>query len=213
MQHFREHTGLVAPMDRVNVDTDQMVPKQFCKLLTNVGYERMLFYDWRYLPGTETPDPAFVLNLPRYQGASILLTRRNFGCGSSREHAAWAVRDYGFRAVIGPSFADIFFGNCFRNGVLAIPLPQEQVDELFRRVDARPGYRLHIDLPNQVIRDDSGLEYKFEINPFGKEALLKGLDEIGLTCEHEAEIAAYEHAHNPRIELHGEVDFSLPAAS
>lgn len=213
MQPFHEHTGLVAPMDRVNVDTDQMVPKQFLKGLSSQGYARTLFYDWRYLPGTEQPNPEFVLNLPRFQGASILLTRRNFGCGSSREHAAWAVRDYGFRAVIGPSFADIFFGNCFRNGVLAIPLPQEQVDELFRRVEAQPGYRLHIDLPKQTIRDDSGLEYRFEIDPFSKEALLKGLDEIGLTCEHEAEIAAYERARNPRVELHDAVDFSYPAAS
>ncbi len=212
MQPFTRHTGLVLPFDRVDVDTDQMVPKQFLKSQTKEGYGRVLFYDWRYLPG-EQPNPEFILNHPRYQGASILLTRRNFGCGSSREHAAWAVADYGFRAVIGPSFADIFFKNCAMNGILAITLPEEQVDELFRRAQATPGYQLHVDLPNQTIRDNEGLELKFEIDDFRKQALLKGLDEIGLTLEHDAEISAYELSHHPEPAQQSPVDFSYPVAS
>jgi 3-isopropylmalate/(R)-2-methylmalate dehydratase small subunit len=212
MQPFLTHSGLALPFDRVDVDTDQMVPKQFLKLLTREGYGRILFYDWRYLPG-EKPNPDFILNHPRYQGASIMLTRRNFGCGSSREHAAWAVADYGFRAVIGPSFADIFFKNCASNGILAIVLPAEQVDELFRRAVANVGYKLHIDLPNQTISDDQGLELKFEIDEFRKQMLIKGLDEIGLTLESDAAISAYEKAHHPEPEQHSPVDFSLSAAS
>jgi 3-isopropylmalate/(R)-2-methylmalate dehydratase small subunit len=212
MQPFQTHSGLVLPFDRVNVDTDQMVPKQFLKLLTREGYGRVLFYDWRYLPG-EKPNPDFILNKPRYQGISIMLTRHNFGCGSSREHAAWAVADYGIRAVIGPSFADIFFKNCASNGILAITLPTDQVDELFRRAEAREGYQLHIDLPNQTIRDDQGLEIKFEIDDFRKQMLLKGLDEIGLTLERDAEITLYEKSHHPEAEQQSPVDFSHPAAS
>jgi 3-isopropylmalate/(R)-2-methylmalate dehydratase small subunit len=212
MQPFTTHSGLVVPLDRVNVDTDQMVPKQFLKFLTREGYGRVLFYDWRYLPG-ERPNPDFVLNQPRYQGASIMLTRRNFGCGSSREHAAWGVADYGLRAIIGPSFADIFFKNCASNGILAIVLPDEQVDDLFRRAESTPGYKLHIDLPNQTLRDDQGLELKFEIDEFRKQMLIKGLDEIGLTLENEVEISAYEKSHQPEPEQHAPVDFSFPAAS
>jgi 3-isopropylmalate/(R)-2-methylmalate dehydratase small subunit len=212
MQPFQTHSGLVLPFDRVNVDTDQMVPKQFLKWLTREGYGRVLFYDWRYLPG-EKPNPDFILNRPRYQGISIMLTRNNFGCGSSREHAAWAVADYGIRAVIGPSFADIFFKNCASNGILAITLPTDQVDELFRRAEAKEGYKLHIDLPNQTIRDDMGLELKFEIDDFRKQMLLKGLDEIGLTLQRDAEITMYEKAHHPEAEQHIPVDFSYPAAS
>jgi 3-isopropylmalate/(R)-2-methylmalate dehydratase small subunit len=212
MQPFQTHSGLVLPFDRVNVDTDQMVPKQFLKLLTREGYGRVLFYDWRYLPG-EKPNPDFILNKPRYQGISIMLTRHNFGCGSSREHAAWAVADYGIRAVIGPSFADIFFKNCASNGILAITLPTDQVDELFRRSEAREGYQLHIDLPKQTIRDDQGLEIKFEIDDFRKQMLLKGLDEIGLTLERDAEITLYEKSHHPEAEQQSPVDFSYRAAS
>ena len=182
MRPFQQHSGLVLPFDRVNVDTDQMVPKQFLKLQTREGYGRVLFYDWRYMPG-EQPNPDFILNQPRYQGASIMLTRQNFGCGSSREHAAWAVAEYGFRVLIGPSFGDIFFGNCLPNGILAITLPDTQIDELFRRAEANPGYTLHVDLPSQTIRDDMGLELKFEIDDFRKQSLLKGLDEIGYTFE------------------------------
>ena len=212
MQPFQTHSGLVIPFDRVNVDTDQMVPKQFLKLLTREGYGRVLFYDWRYLPG-EKANPDFILNRPRYQGISIMLTRNNFGCGSSREHAAWAVADYGIRAVIGPSFADIFFGNCASNGILAITLPEDQIDELFRRAEANVGYKLHVDLPNQTVRDDMGLELKFEIDDFRKQMLLKGLDEIGLTLERDAEISAYEKTHQPAPQQHTPVDFSHPAAS
>ena len=212
MQPFQTHSGLVIPFDRVNVDTDQMVPKQFLKLLTREGYGRVLFYDWRYLAG-EKPNPDFILNQPRYQGISIMLTRNNFGCGSSREHAAWAVADYGIRAVIGPSFADIFFGNCASNGILAITLPEDRIDELFRRAEANVGYKLHVDLPNQTVRDDMGLELKFEIDDFRKQMLLKGLDEIGLTLERDAEISAYEKTHQPAPQQHTPVDFSHPAAS
>jgi 3-isopropylmalate/(R)-2-methylmalate dehydratase small subunit len=211
MKPFQTHSGSVLPFDRVNVDTDQMVPKQFLKWLTREGYGRVLFYDWRYLPG-EQPNTDFILNKPRYQGISIMLTRQNFGCGSSREHAAWAVADHGIRAVIGPSFADIFFKNCASNGILAITLPTDQVDELFRRAEAKEGYTLHIDLPNQTIRDDQGLEIRFEIDDFRKQMLLKGLDEIGLTLERDAEITLYEKSHHPEAEQHSPVDFSSPAA-
>ena len=191
MQPFSQHMGLVVPLDRVNVDTDQMVPKQFCKLLTREGYGRFLFFDWRYLDG-EQPNPEFVLNLPRYRGASVLLTQANFGCGSSREHAAWAVLDYGFRVVIAPSFADIFYNNCFKNGVLPVSLADAEVRELFRRTEASEGYRLSVDLEKQTINDENGLALSFEIDPFRKQALLKGLDDIGLSLQHHAEIAAFE---------------------
>ncbi|MBI4462497.1 MAG: 3-isopropylmalate dehydratase small subunit [Acidobacteria bacterium] len=205
MQPFSEHRGLVAPLDRVNVDTDQMVPKQFCKLLTREGYGRILFYDWRYLDG-EKPNPDFVLNWPRYQGASILLARANLGCGSSREHAAWAVLDYGFRVVIAPSFADIFYNNCFKNGILPVTVPDTQVDELFRRTEQNEGYRLAVNLENQTIADELGVRITFSIDPFRKQALLKGLDEIGLTLHHEKRIAAYEKAHPTTAVMHEPVD-------
>src|SRR5271169_780510 len=191
MQPFSKHTGMVMPLDRVNVDTDQMVPKQFLKALTREGFGRILFYDWRYLAG-EKPNPEFVLNFPRYKGASVLLTRANFGCGSSREHAPWGVKDYGFRAIIAPSYADIFYNNCFKNGILPVTLTDAQVDELFRRTDATVGYQLTADLPNQVVTDASGLKFSFEIDPFRKKCLLKGLDDIGLTLEHAADITAFE---------------------
>lgn len=154
MQPFSVHTGLVAPLDRLNVDTDQMMPKQFCKLMTREGYGQFLFYDWRYLDAGVTPNPEFVLNWPRYRGASILLARANFGCGSSREHAPWGMLDYGFRVVIAPSFADIFYNNCFKNGILPVTLPEAQVDELFARTERREGYHLSVDLPKQTISDD-----------------------------------------------------------
>src|SRR5712692_2844459 len=177
MQPFSTHAGLVAPLDRVNVDTDQMIPKQFCKLLTRDGYGPLLFFDWRYLDG-EKPNPEFVLNWPRYQGASVLLGRANFGCGSSREHAPWGVLDYGFRVVIAPSFADIFYNNCFKNGILPVSLSDVQVEELFHRVEEHEGYRLSADLPSQSLSDESGLKLSFEIGAFLKEILLKGLDDI-----------------------------------
>jgi 3-isopropylmalate/(R)-2-methylmalate dehydratase small subunit len=207
MQPFNTHTGLVAPLDRVNVDTDQIVPKQFLKGLTRKGFGKVLFYDWRYGAG-EVPNPKFVLNFPRYQGASVLLARANFGCGSSREHAAWAVLDYGFRVVIAPSFADIFFYNSMKNGILLVKLPESDVDELFRRTEATPGYRLTVDLAHQTIADERGLAIHFEIDPFHKQYLLEGLDDIGLTLKQEPAIAAYEKAHTPSDTMYEPVDFS-----
>jgi 3-isopropylmalate/(R)-2-methylmalate dehydratase small subunit len=205
MQPYIKHTGLVAPMDRVNVDTDQMVPKQFLKLLTREGYGRILFYDWRYLPG-EKPNPEFVLNRPRFKGASVLLARANFGCGSSREHAPWAILDYGFRAILAPSYADIFYNNCFKNGILPVTLTNDQMDELFTRTERNEGYRVTVDLEQQIVTDDKGLRYSFTIDPFRRECLLKGLDDIGLTLVHEAEIAAFEKK-NVRVPvLHNSLD-------
>jgi 3-isopropylmalate/(R)-2-methylmalate dehydratase small subunit len=194
MQTFSTHSGKVIPLDRVNVDTDQMVPKQFLKALTREGFGRVLFYDWRYLPG-EKPNPEFVLNFPRYKGASVLLARTNFGCGSSREHAPWGVKDYGFRVIIAPSYADIFYNNCFKNGILPATLSEAEVDELFKRTEKEEGYSLTINLPNQTIADKHGLILKFEIAPSRKEVLLKGLDDIGTSLQHEAEITAYEKTH------------------
>ena len=205
MQAFAKHTGLVVPLDRVNVDTDQMVPKQFLKLITREGYGRFLFYDWRYLEG-EVPNPEFVLNQPRYRGASILLTRANFGCGSSREHAPWAILDYGFRAIIAPSYADIFYNNCFKNGLLPVTLPEAQMDELFRRTERAEGYRLTVDLEIQTISDDAGLTISFQIDPFRRECLLKGLDEIGLALRVEDRIAAYEKENTPSATTYEPVD-------
>ena len=206
MQPISKHTGLVMPLDRVNVDTDQMVPKQFLKALTRLGFGRNLFYDWRYLPG-ELPNPEFVLNFPRYRGASVLLARANFGCGSSREHAPWAVLDYGFRVIIAPSCADIFYNNCFKNGILPITLADAQVDELFRRVEANVGYKLTADLPKQTVSDEQGLTFHFDIDDFRKTVLLEGLDDIGLTMKHEAEITTYEQRNHPQAALYGAVDF------
>ena len=208
MQPFSKHTGLVAPLDRVHVDTDQMIPKQFCKLLTREGYGRLLFYDWRYLDG-EKPNPNFVLNWPRYRGASILLARTNFGCGSSREHAPWGVLDYGFRVVIAPSFGDIFYNNCFKNGILPVTLSDAQVDDLFGRAEQHEGYRLSADLPSQTLTDEIGLNFSFEIDPFRKMVLLKGLDDIGLSLQHEAEIDAYEASRKPSVTMHDPVDVKV----
>jgi len=205
MQPFTRHTGLVAPLDRMNVDTDQMVPKQFLKWVTREGYGRILFYDWRYLEG-EVPNPAFVLNQPRYRGASILLARANFGCGSSREHAPWALLDYGFRAIIAPSYADIFYNNCFKNGILLVTLPEATVDELFRRTEANVGYRLTVDLERQTVADELGLETAFQLEPFRRECLLKGLDDIGLTLRFADRIAAYEKEHKPSAVMYERVD-------
>lgn len=205
MQPFSTHTGLVAPLDKVNVDTDQMVPKQFLKALTREGFGRILFYDWRYLQG-EQPNPDFVLNFPRYKGASVLLTRANFGCGSSREHAPWGVKDYGFRVIIAPSYADIFYNNCFKNGILPATLSEEQVDELFRRTEGEPGYSLTANLPEQTISDKQGHLYRFEIAPHRKEVLLKGLDDIGITLQQADAIAAYEKMHTGTATMFDPVD-------
>ncbi|HWQ36067.1 MAG TPA: 3-isopropylmalate dehydratase small subunit [Blastocatellia bacterium] len=191
MKPFTTHTGIVATLDRVNVDTDQIIPKQFLKRISRSGFEDALFFDWRFR-SDGSPNPEFELNQPRFAGASILLTRANFGCGSSREHAPWALNDYGFRAVIAPSFADIFFNNCFKNGMLPIRLSEEQVEDLFQRARAQAGYQLTIDLEQQTISDDSGLKLSFEVDPFRRDCLLRGLDDIGLTLQYEEQIAAYE---------------------
>ena len=205
MQPFITHSGLVMPLDRVNVDTDQMVPKQFLKALTREGFGRILFYDWRYLPG-EKPNPEFVLNFPRYKGASVLLARLNFGCGSSREHAPWGVKDYGFRAIIAPSYADIFYNNCFKNGILPAILTEAEVEDLFHRTESEVGYTLSLDLPNQTISDNYGLVYKFEIAPSRKEVLLKGLDDIAQSLQHAAEIDAHERSHAATATMFEPVD-------
>jgi 3-isopropylmalate/(R)-2-methylmalate dehydratase small subunit len=191
-----------------------MVPKQFLTWTTRTGYGRVLFYDWRYLDG-EKPNPDFVLNKPRYKGAGILLARANFGCGSSREHAPWAVLDYGFRVVLAPSFADIFYSNCFKNGILPATLSEAQVDELFRRTEAQEGYQLAVDLETQTIRDAADLEYHFEIDPFRREVLLKGFDDIGVTLLHEADISAYEARVHPAVVLvdPAAVDVLMPGAA
>ncbi len=205
MQPFTKHTGLVMPLDRVNVDTDQMVPKQFLKWLTRDGYGRVLFYDWRYLEG-EKPNPDFVLNQARYQGASVLVTRANFGCGSSREHAPWALLDYGFRAILAPSYADIFYNNCFKNGILPVTLPDAEIDELFRRTEKTPGYRLTVDLESQTVTDDAGLKLAFQVDHFRRECLLKGLDDIGLTQRQEDKIAAYERSRRPSAVMYERIE-------
>ncbi len=205
MQPISKHTGLAMPLDRVNVDTDQMVPKQFLKALTRKGFGRNLFYDWRYLPG-ELPNPEFVLNFPRFRGASVLLARANFGCGSSREHAPWALLDYGFRVLIAPSFADIFYNNCFKNGILPITLPDAQMDELFRRAEANVGYKLTADLPSQTVTDEQGLKFHFDMDDFRKTVLLEGLDDIGMSLKHEPDITAYEQRHRPQAALFEAVD-------
>jgi 3-isopropylmalate/(R)-2-methylmalate dehydratase small subunit len=193
MQPFTKHTGLVAPMDRANVDTDQIIPKQFLKRIERTGFGQFLFYDWRYREdGSAVPD--FELNRPEYAGASILITRRNFGCGSSREHAPWALEDYGFRVLIAPSFADIFFNNCFKNGMLPVILDEKTVGDLFARAAASRGYQLTVDLEACSITDGRGLSLPFEVDEFRRHCLLNGLDDIALTLEHEDKITAYEKA-------------------
>ncbi|TAM51085.1 MAG: 3-isopropylmalate dehydratase small subunit [Burkholderiaceae bacterium] len=200
MQKFTVHKGLVAPMDRENVDTDAIIPKQFLKSIRKTGFGPNLFDAWRYLdpgepgqdPASRKPNPDFVLNQPRYQGASILLARKNFGCGSSREHAPWALDQYGFRAIIAPSYADIFFNNCFKNGLLPIVLSEAQVGQLFDECLAFPGYTLTIDLVRQVVVKPQGEELPFEVQPFRKHCLLNGLDDIGLTLQQSDTIRAFE---------------------
>ena len=205
MKPFITHTGLVLPFDRVNVDTDQMVPKQFLKALTREGFGRILFYDWRYLPG-EKPNPNFILNFPEYKGASILLTRANFGCGSSREHAPWAIGDYGFRVILAPSYADIFYNNCFKNGILPAILKESDIDELFNRAEADRSYKLAVDLPNEKVSDNKGLAVSFEIAPSRKEVLLKGLDDIGTSLQHADAVDAYEKSHTGTATMYAPVD-------
>src|SRR5438034_2930128 len=191
MNAFRTHTGLVAILDRPNVDTDQIIPKQFLKRVERTGFGEFLFYDWRFRPDGQ-PDPAFPLNEPHYRGASILIAGKNFGCGSSREHAPWALADYGFRALIAPSFADIFFNNCCKNGLLPIVLSEAEVDRLFHEAVAFPGFKLTIDLEHQTVATvDGATVFSFEIDPFRKHCLLNGLDEIGLSLQHADEIRVF----------------------
>jgi 3-isopropylmalate/(R)-2-methylmalate dehydratase small subunit len=193
MRPFTQHTGIVAAMDRADVDTDQIIPKQFLKRIERTGFGQSLFYDWRFnADGSE--NPRFELNRPEAAGASILLARKNFGCGSSREHAPWALDDYGFRVVIAPSFADIFYNNCFKNGMLPIRLDVAAVDDLFGRAAAHAPYRLSVDLEICTISDEHGLRLSFELDGFRRDCLLKGLDDIGLTLKHEDKIAAFEAA-------------------
>ena len=195
MEKFTVLEGIVAPLDAMNVDTDQIIPKQFLKRIGKTGYDDGLFFDWRYEKDGKTPNREFELNAPRYQGATILLTRDNFGCGSSREHAPWALHDYGFRSILAPSYADIFYNNCFNNGMLPIVLPVETIDALFDAVRASEGYTITIDLPSQTITKPDGGTIAFELDPFLKERLINGWDQIGLTLRHEEKIAAYENAH------------------
>ena len=192
MQKFVTLKGVVAPLEALNVDTDQIIPKQFLKRIERSGYESMLFYDWRYLADGTTPNPEFEMNAPRYAGASILLAKDNFGCGSSREHAPWALDNYGIRCIIAPSFADIFYNNCFNNGMLPIVLPEDVVDGLFPEVRALDGYSLEVDLPSQTITKPNGDKLSFELNAFLKERLLNGWDQIGLTLLHDEAICAFE---------------------
>ena len=200
MEKFTVHKGLVAPLDRENVDTDAIIPKQFLKSIKKTGFGPNLFDEWRYLdhgepgmdPASRKPNPDFVLNQPRFQGASVLITRKNFGCGSSREHAPWALDQYGFRAIIAPSFADIFFNNCFKNGLLPIVLPESAVAKLFDEVAAFPGYQLTVDLERQVVVKPDGSEIAFDVQPFRKYCLLNGFDDIGLTLRHADKIKTFE---------------------
>ena len=191
MQAFRVHTGVVAPLMRPNVDTDQIIPKQFLKRIERTGFGPFLFFDWRF-DEQGTPRPDFVLNQAGYKGASILVAGKNFGCGSSREHAPWAIEDFGFRVVIAPTFADIFYNNCRNSGVLAIVLSQENVDKIAQKAEKNPGYQLKIDLENNAISDDSGLQISFEVDSFTRRCFLEGLDDIGLTLRHEDAIRSFE---------------------
>jgi 3-isopropylmalate/(R)-2-methylmalate dehydratase small subunit len=196
---FRIHTGLVAPLDRTNVDTDQIIPKQFLKRIERTGFGEFVFYDWRRLPNGQI-DSSFSLNQPQYEGASILITGRNFGCGSSREHAPWALGDYGFRAIIAPSFADIFANNCLKNGLLPVVLNEQEVATIFQKVRELKGYRLTVDLERRLVTDNENFFASFSIDDFQRECLLEGLDDVALTLRHEADISAYEALRPSRLQ-------------
>ncbi|MFF2908186.1 3-isopropylmalate dehydratase small subunit [Paenibacillus sp. NPDC057934] len=198
MEAFKKLTGIVAPVDRVNVDTDAIIPKQFLKRIERTGFGQFLFYEWRF-DEEGNDNPAFEMNKPRYKGASVLVSRANFGCGSSREHAPWAIMDYGFKTVIAPSYADIFYNNCFKNGILPIKLSEEQVEDLFQRTAQYDGYELHVDLENKVLSDDHGLNIAFDLDEHRRQFLLQGLDDIGLTLQHADEISAYEERHAAKL--------------
>ncbi|MFD0958876.1 3-isopropylmalate dehydratase small subunit [Paenibacillus chungangensis] len=191
MEPFLQHSGIVAPVDRVNVDTDAIIPKQFLKRIERSGFGQFLFYEWRFHENGEVNE-SFEPNKPRYKGASVLISRANFGCGSSREHAPWAILDYGYKVVIAPSFADIFYNNCFKNGILPIKLSEEQVEELFQRTAGTEGYSLTVDLANKLLTDNAGLSIAFDLDEHRRQFLLQGLDDIGLTLQHEDKISAYE---------------------
>ncbi|MFN0116910.1 MAG: 3-isopropylmalate dehydratase small subunit [Elusimicrobiota bacterium] len=195
MESFNKLTGVVALLDAQHVDTDQIIPKQFLKRVERTGFGEFLFFDWRFLNDGKTPNPEFELNKPRYKGASILLTRDNFGCGSSREHAPWAILEYGFKCIIAPSFADIFYNNCFKNGILPIVLKNIEVEELFQEVKNKEGASFSVNLEAQTIVSSTGKTYKFEVNDFRKFCLLHGLDDIGLTLQYEDKISSYEKSH------------------
>jgi 3-isopropylmalate/(R)-2-methylmalate dehydratase small subunit len=194
MEPLKEFTGIVAPLDRENVDTDAIVPKQFLKIINKEGFGKFLFYDWRYRDG-EQENPDFVLNHPKYRGAGILLTRKNFGCGSSREHAPWALADYGFRIIIAPLFADIFYNNCFKNGILPIKLSEEEVQTLFDKEKITPNYQISVNLEEKAVYDNQGFRTYFTLDDYRRDMLLKGLDEIGMTIEHAAKIETFEEKH------------------
>jgi 3-isopropylmalate/(R)-2-methylmalate dehydratase small subunit len=198
MEAFKKHTGLVGPVDRVNVDTDAIIPKQFLKRIERTGFGQFLFFEWRF-DNQGNVIKNFSLNQPRYQGASVLISRANFGCGSSREHAPWAIQDFGFKVIIAPSYADIFYNNCFKNGILPIKLSEQQVEELFQRTAKQEGYKLAVDLENKKLSDDQGLTIDFELDEHRRQFLLQGLDDIGLTLQHDDKIAAYEAAHSARL--------------
>jgi 3-isopropylmalate/(R)-2-methylmalate dehydratase small subunit len=198
MKSFRIHKGKVAPLDRANVDTDQIIPKQFLKRIERTGFGQFLFYDWRFLPDGES-DSSFVLNEPRYRGASILVAGKNFGCGSSREHAPWALADYGFCAIIAPSFADIFANNCMKNGLLPVTLSEDEVRAIIERARSIDNYELTVDLERRTVADGRGFSASFAIDDFQRHCLLEGLDDIGLTLLYETDIAAYERKRSARI--------------
>ena len=193
MQPFQTLTATAAKLDQVNVDTDQIIPKQFLKKIERTGFGIHLFHDWRFIDDAgQKPNPDFILNQPRYQGAQILVAGDNFGCGSSREHAPWALLDYGFRSIIAPSFADIFYNNCAKNGILLVALPEASVEQLFTEIEENAGCELTVDLPNQKVQSPKGLEFSFEIDPFVKHRLLNGLDDIGWTLQFQSEIEKFE---------------------
>ncbi|CAM4402624.1 3-isopropylmalate/(R)-2-methylmalate dehydratase small subunit [Paenibacillus endophyticus] len=194
MEPFKQLTGIVAPVDRVNVDTDAIIPKQFLKRIERSGFGQFLFFEWRFHESGEV-NAEFEPNKPRYEGASVLVSRANFGCGSSREHAPWAILDYGYKVIIAPSYADIFYNNCFKNGILPIKLSEEQVEEIFQRTAKHVGYTLKVDLENKQLSDDFGLTIDFDLDEHRRQFLLQGLDDIGLTLQHEDKITAYEQKH------------------
>ncbi|MGO4183136.1 3-isopropylmalate dehydratase small subunit [Paenibacillus sp. TAF43_2] len=198
MEPFKQLTGIVAPVDRVNVDTDAIIPKQFLKRIERSGFGQFLFFEWRFHENGEV-NVDFEPNKPRYEGASVLVSRANFGCGSSREHAPWAILDYGYKVIIAPSYADIFYNNCFKNGILPIKLSEEQVEELFKRTAKHDGYKLTVDLENKQLSDEYGLTIAFDLDEHRRQFLLQGLDDIGLTLQHEDKITAYEQKHIARL--------------